>query len=89
MPKVDARIEGLVERLGGLSPRWSEAFPLVPSGYRKLQRLIQKFGYVNVKEALQFALEIEARPDNPLGYLLGTLSRNVKVEDVPVQEGML
>ena len=89
MPKVDDLIEGLVSKLGDISPQWNAAFPPIPAGYRKLQRFINRYGYANVKEALQYAIDVEIKPANPDGFLVAVLSQRFKIEDVPVQEGML
>lgn len=86
---VDDLIDGLVSKLGDISPRWTQAFPPIPSGYRMLNKLITRHGYVNVKETLQYLIDERVVPDNPHGLLVALLNNREKIEDVPVQEGML
>ncbi|HET9672153.1 MAG TPA: hypothetical protein VFQ40_04820 [Actinomycetota bacterium] len=87
--KPDDLIEALVVRCGEISPRWTECFPAIPQGYRKLQRLISRYGYGNVRDALEWVIAFQVKPDNAMGVLTARLNFKAKVEDVPVQEGML
>lgn len=86
---VDDLIDALLSKLGEIDSAWAHTFPPIPAGYRKVERLMRTYGYGNVKEALQYAIDVQLKPDNPMGFLVSTLNQRFKIEDVPVQEGML
>lgn len=73
MPKVDNLIDGLISKLGDVSPKWTSTFPPDPSGYKKLNKLITRYGQPAVKEALQYALEEKIVPinDSAMPVLVG------------------
>lgn len=90
MPKPDDLLDALIDKLGEISPVWSETFPPNPSGYKKLQRLINKYGSGNVRNALQIALERRIVPQgaSAMSLMVGLLNAYSKVEDVKVKDAL-
>ncbi len=89
MAKPDDLTDALIDKLAEqVSVKWRHTFPPNPGGYKKLQRLITTYGYMNVRESLQFALDARIVPHDAtaMPLLTGLCRRRVKVETVKTEK---